>query len=231
MDIPQTDADIVVLAGDINVGVKGLIWAANFKQQVLYILGNHEFYGRSIMGLKREIKEHAKCYSNVHVLDNDSITIHDVTFHGCTLWTDFELYGNATLSMHYAKERISDFRRISFNDASMFTPEIAAALHQNSIQWLQSSISNSKSKKNVVVSHHLPSKHAIDSQFDGSELNPAFASDCSELFKLEIDLWIYGHNHHCNSYSIYDTKFVTNQRGYFGYEHIPDFDPFKVVEI
>jgi predicted phosphodiesterase len=40
-------ADVVVLAGDIDVGVAGIEWAAQaFKAKpVVYVCGNHEFYG------------------------------------------------------------------------------------------------------------------------------------------------------------------------------------------
>ena len=43
---PATDADIVVLAGDIGVGVKGLHWAAErfTDHPLIYVPGNHEFY-------------------------------------------------------------------------------------------------------------------------------------------------------------------------------------------
>lgn len=41
----NTDSDVVVLAGDIHVGEKGVIWAMNNirNKPVLYILGNHEY--------------------------------------------------------------------------------------------------------------------------------------------------------------------------------------------
>ncbi len=44
--IPPIGEDMVVLAGDIGVGVKGIEWAQQaFRDRtVLYVLGNHEFY-------------------------------------------------------------------------------------------------------------------------------------------------------------------------------------------
>lgn len=39
------DADVVILAGDINVKTRGVEWAKNtFTCPVLYVPGNHEFY-------------------------------------------------------------------------------------------------------------------------------------------------------------------------------------------
>lgn len=42
------DADLVVLAGDIDEGTRGLRWArASFPDKpIVYVAGNHEFYGR-----------------------------------------------------------------------------------------------------------------------------------------------------------------------------------------
>lgn len=39
-------ADVVVLAGDVSNGVKGIAWArqAFADKPVVYVVGNHEFY-------------------------------------------------------------------------------------------------------------------------------------------------------------------------------------------
>ena len=49
VELPEVDADIVVLAGDTDRGVRGVRWAiARFSPTpVLYIAGNHEFYGET----------------------------------------------------------------------------------------------------------------------------------------------------------------------------------------
>lgn len=49
-DLPETNADVVVLAGDIGVGTGGLDWIRKQRlhKPVIYVPGNHEFYGRDI---------------------------------------------------------------------------------------------------------------------------------------------------------------------------------------
>ena len=69
-------------------------WAKeNFKgPEVVYVLGNHEYYGKSLPKLTNLIKA-AAWGSNVHVLDDGKFVMDNIIFLGCTLWTDFKLLG------------------------------------------------------------------------------------------------------------------------------------------
>ena len=55
--IPETDADIIILAGDIDTGTKGAEWAIleseRLGKPILYVLGNYEFYGHDDLALLR----------------------------------------------------------------------------------------------------------------------------------------------------------------------------------
>ena len=54
----NVDADVVVLAGDVHTGKNGIKWILEaFRDRpVIYVLGNHEFYGQKIPKLIDEIK-------------------------------------------------------------------------------------------------------------------------------------------------------------------------------
>jgi hypothetical protein len=62
VEIPSTDADIVVLAGDIDVGRKGLEWIkSHFRDRpVIYVLGNHESYRNSFPDLTQSLRDEAR---------------------------------------------------------------------------------------------------------------------------------------------------------------------------
>ena len=92
---PAVEADAVILAGDVSTGRNGLKWALKSfpDRPVIYVLGNHEFYGQKLQKLTAELKEMARG-TNVHLLENESCTIREVAFFGATLWTDFALNGN-----------------------------------------------------------------------------------------------------------------------------------------
>ena len=49
---PATSADVVVLAGDISRPERAAPWALGFGKPVLYVIGNHEFYGSSLPEVK-----------------------------------------------------------------------------------------------------------------------------------------------------------------------------------
>ena len=80
-DAPETDADVVVLAGDINVGRNGFDWAREQfpNKPVLYVLGNHEYYGEALPKFTDKLRELAEG-TNVHILEQDSLTLDGVTF-------------------------------------------------------------------------------------------------------------------------------------------------------
>src|SRR5688572_32931969 len=90
--IPENDADVVVLAGDVARPKEAIAWASGVAKPVLYVPGNHEFYGGSIAGTVAELKR-LSAGSGIRVLANDEVVIEGVRFLGTTLWTDFMLFG------------------------------------------------------------------------------------------------------------------------------------------
>ncbi len=93
VELPRVEADVVVLAGDVHKGRRGLAWARErfAATPVVYVLGNHEYYGEALPRLREKLEGEA-AGSSVHLLENRAVEIGGVTFLGCTLWTDFELH-------------------------------------------------------------------------------------------------------------------------------------------
>ncbi len=52
------NADVVVIAGDVNVGTKGIDWIlSKIKDKpVIYVLGNHEYYKGSYPKTLKKLK-------------------------------------------------------------------------------------------------------------------------------------------------------------------------------
>lgn len=238
LEMPENDADAVVLAGDIARPRQAVSWASGFAKPVLYVPGNHEFYGGSIVGTLDELKR--RCAgTNVHVLDNDELIIEGVRFLGTTLWTDFMLFGRGekrAAAMKEAQRFMRDFSRIHAGEApeALFTPADSAALFNLHAAWLDSRLAEPHAGPTVVITHHAPSQKSIHPKFAGSLLNACFVSDAERLIDgSRTRLWIHGHTHDSFDYFANGTRVLCNPRGYAkdGVNENPLFDADLLVEI
>jgi predicted phosphodiesterase len=229
----HTDADVVVLAGDIHTGIKGVEWAMeNIKQcPVIYVLGNHEYYGKSYPKLIGSIKNITRD-TNVHLLENDSISVDNTLFVGCTLWTDFELFGDFSKASSSALLSMNDFKKIRNSpNYSKIRPIDLAIIHKKSLSFINQNINDYKHTKLVVVTHHAPSAESIPLEYKSDYLSPMFASNLDELIlQSNIDLWIHGHIHHSLDYQIGSSRIICNPRGYPD-EINHDFNPEMLIEV
>lgn len=231
-DPPETDADVVVLAGDIGVGSGGIQWAERRypKVPVFYVPGNHEFYGRDVRDTDRLFEAAS---ANIHVLSDSTHEFDGVRFLGSTLWTDFKLYGEgeAWLSRRRARTLIEDFVSIK-NGGRLFTPEDSVELHEASKAWLVSELEKDFNGPTVVITHHLPASPSIAEKYKNDPLNPAFASRLEDIIdQHQPNLWIHGHTHVPCDYEIFGTRVVCNPRGYPSESSGKGFSPGLVVEV
>lgn len=227
----DTDADAVILAGDIGVGVDGVRWAARQYplRPVIYVPGNHEFYGHDI-GMTAELE--AAAPDNITVLSDGALVLDGVRFLGSTLWTDFKLHGDgeAWFARERAKRSMADFVRIR-QDGRRFRPEDSAILHEASRTWLVRQFEQPFDGPTVVITHHLPALKSIAPRYANDTLNPAFASRLEDVIeRYQPALWIHGHTHEPCDYELFGTRVVCNPRGYPGEHGRAGFKPdFTVV--
>ncbi len=225
---PDNEADVIVLAGDIARPKEAIAWASGFAKPVLYVPGNHEFYGGSIAGTVEELKR-LSAGTNIRVLDNDEVTIDGVRFLGTTLWTDFMLFGEGekrVAAMQAAQRFMRDFSRIRIGEAP-FTPEASAALFARDAAWLERRLAQPHAGPTVVITHHAPSRKSIHPRFADSLLNACFVSDAEALIDgSRACLWIHGHTHDSFDYFVNGTRVLCNPRGYAkdGVNENPSFD-------
>jgi predicted phosphodiesterase len=235
---PRNDADVVILAGDIGRPAEAVAWSARLGKPVLYVPGNHEFYGGSIAETAAQMK--ALCAgTQVQVLDDDEVQLGGVRFLGSTLWTDFLLFGDGDGRAAAVEEGfrfMRDYQRIQVSEATgtLFTPLDAAALHQRHAAWLAHRLAQPHDGPTVVITHHAPSARSIHPRFAHSRLNACFVSDADALVAASgARLWVHGHTHDSFDYVIQDTRVLCNPRGYFheGAQENAAFNPHLVVDI
>lgn len=188
----------------------------------IMIAGNHEFYHGKWVGSLQDLRNECNKFSNIYFMENDCKIIGDMTFIGCTLWTDMNKFDPITL--HAVNDMMNDFRIIR-NDERGYTklrPAHAASRHRRSVEYIKTVIEGKFDQQFVVVGHHAPSFMSIHENYKNDILmNGAYASDLSEfiLDHPQIKLWTHGHTHHPFDYIIGDCRVVCNPRGYAGYDH------------
>ena len=253
-NLGHTDADVIVLAGDIGVGFKE---ESKFCEQiarthgkpVVFVLGNHSFYNQG--NIDRIRGKWAKYESeNVHYIDEGRHwTYKGVNFVGGIFWTDFNNYN--VMDMTVADQMMNDYRgcRMTKMDSNLdnmnswnkdgtessefyFTPRRSVDEHYKTKEYMNYMLGEWKGQKNVVVTHHLPSGKSGDIRFRGNALNPAYYSNLDEwVMDRDISLWVHGHTHGSNDYMLGDTRVVCNPRGDHGYEENDNFSKSLVVEV
>ena len=215
-EVPPTDADVVVLAGDIDNGTRAIDWAeAAFPgQAVLYVPGNHEYYDADMASATEALNARAQRSPNVRLLDNDELVIDGVRFLGSTLWTDFALTGRENMDHAMAESRkyVVDFRKIRLG-RDFLTPQQTIDLHGHAISFLQSRLDQPFAGNTVVITHHAPHPGSVHPRWDGSPVNAAFVSDLTRLLGKSA-LWFHGHTHDSFDFTVHGTRVLANPMGY-----------------
>ncbi len=83
----EAAADVVVLAGDVHQGTRGLEWAAQAfaGRAIVHIPGNHEYYDGEFAAVRQAMRSRARQLGIVH-LDDAAAVVNGVRFVGATLW-------------------------------------------------------------------------------------------------------------------------------------------------
>ena len=233
--------DVCICAGDLNK----LEWAVEQLASgelgntgpTIYVPGNHDYYRQESMeGAERVAAEKVKG-TNVFLANPNEYFFHGTRFLGCTMWTDYELFGNAMASMGHAGNGMNDHRLIrtsagaGSHGSTAFTVLHALQRHKRELAWLESKLAEPFDGPTVVVTHHLPSLKSVLERFDEDPLTPAFASSLDWLIeKYQPTLWIHGHTHDSCDYNIGETRVICNPCGY-QHEPNPEFRWDLVVEI
>ena len=231
--------DVIVCAGDLApVGTGAVRYAAEEWAEaphILYVPGNHEFYGTDIDRARAQLAEECDRLG-ITLLDCDAIVIDDVHFIGATLWTDFLLDGVAhEPGAHRAALGISDFDGWIQHEqgTGRFTTYESARRHAEERAFIEAELADAARDDTtaVVITHHAPTPRSIAPRFHGSALNPAFASNLERLIaRYKPDLWIHGHMHNSVDITVGETRVLANPAGYNPAEN-PDYDPALCVEL
>lgn len=217
------NVDVVILAGDICtysqiMDVLTLICKRFSGSHVLWVHGNHEYYGRTRDELIARSQEAMRQNKNLTWLNNNVATIGDQRFLGSTLW-----FPNSPSNVFY-KSYIYDFKII---------PELQNWVYDESL-YAKNFLERELNEGDVVITHHLPSKRSVSPRFANDQLNRFFLHDVEDLIvKKKPKLWIHGHTHDSFDYTINEsqTRVICNPRGYYPDDLNPEFNKDMIVKI
>jgi len=216
------DADVCVVTGDVSCKLsqtyKYLKKLSKKYNNVVYTLGNHEYWGKSFKYTEYWIKSmnNKKYVENIHMLNRDYIMIDGVKFVGCTLW-----FPNDMMNSVYMDEWI-DFQSIPGLAESVY------GINGGNRHYLM----KNTDETSIVLTHHLPSYHSVYSAYTLSPMNRFFVDNYGEYIikKKKPQVWIHGHTHFPMDYRYEGTRIICNPIGYFGKEGMRA-DLEKVIDI
>jgi predicted phosphodiesterase len=209
-------ADYLVVAGDactcstIDRFRSFLNAVSPLYVQVLYVLGNHEYYQTShdpseLVNVFRSKLD----MPNVSLLENQLYKDERVSIYGSTLWSDIHPRG---------------FRMM--RDSNFVSHEFYLKKHKEAKQGLESL---GEREVDLVVTHHMPSFRFVHPKYHhyGKEMNSGFYSDCDSFFTRPRKAWVFGHTHERIREKVDEVEFVCNPVGY-PKEH-PDWNDVVMV--
>ena len=233
------EGDILVLAGDIlcakHFKTDGYLRAvynrflddcAKNYNKVLYVMGNHEFYGYNYEGAKNKIKQNLP--DNFHLLDNDTVTINNWNFIGFTFWTDFR--NENALEMMEAEQCMNDYKVIRIgNKYRKLNANDTLGFHKESKKYLLNQL-ETLNENVFVITHHSPTYQSVPPQYK-KHANGAYCSNLDDLIlnHPQIKYWVHGHTHTQFNYMIGECNVICNPGGYPG--QATGFDPNYILNI
>lgn len=236
-DFPD-DADVIVLAGDLEVGVSSFEEVLGIAQrfpeaEIVWVAGNHEFYNRHIDSQIDFYRKVSAETDRIHFLENDSVQIGTIKFIGCTLWTDFSILGETERAMEVAGRSITDFSLIQTRNGEWFSPQDAADRFEESCSYLEKELSNAPPETTVVVTHFPPGLDTCNQNFGLGTITAYFQANVDPIIdKYQPALWVYGHNHYSNDLQRGRTRLVSNQLGYPSEAgKIPSYNSRKTIKL
>lgn len=213
-------ADVCLCAGDLTgLGLQSHIYVPHFVQlctkfkKVIYVPGNHEYYGRTPDSVDTELKFIEANVPNLTILRTGSTYEYEgQRFIGDTMWfPDIP-------EVHIHRKTINDSFQIKqlfpwcFTHSSLFLNYLRATLQED----------------DIVITHHVPTDadtqlHRKMSPTQAYFLNKSADRYLREANTVKPKAWIYGHTHDKHHYTIGRTQFICNPIGYPGENgHLPE---------
>jgi hypothetical protein len=239
---PAPDAEVLVLAGDIDASWNSFARFAHWPVPVLYVAGNHEFDGRELNAAWPALRERTSRLGWT-LLERQSTVLTDrqgrrVRFVGTIRWSDFDLFGptrqeSAMRAAAYFMRLMRSTRRGRPFDAPAVREEALACR-----AWLADElrqVADGLWEKTVVITHFAPSLRSADRRYGAQPGTASFCNADDDLL-AHADLWLHGHLHCRHDYRVerahgLPTRVVCQARGLQDKGETTGYDAGKLIEL
>ena len=221
------------------------------------VAGNHEHYNTSLtidegIAVMRQAADALSATEGraVIVLENDVRVVEvrgvSIRLIGCTLWTDYALFGDPERDRMMVENGLNDYRAIKGRAGSplrtflggwdlLKTSEVLARFDESRV-YLAQVLAEPFDGPTIVITHHLPSLRSVARRYRQDPVSAGFASKLDDLVGMGAALWVHGHTHDsCLWRDDSGTLVVCNPAGYskFGGQRRENasFNPRMVIDI
>jgi predicted phosphodiesterase len=234
------DAELLVLAGDIDSTWAGLEAFRGWPVPVLFVAGNHEFDERELTQAWPALRERCERLG-IRLLECERLVVPDragrrIRFVATTRWSDFDLFGEARRepAMRAAGYFVKIMRATRHGRVLD-----AAAVREEALgcrEWLRHELAQPRGEwdATVVVTHFAPSLRSADPRY-GAQPGTASFCNADDALLAQADLWIHGHLHCQFDYAVPHaggaTRVVCNARGHVRKGEAAGHHPLLVLEV
>ena len=214
---PDPDRDLLILAGDIDVGLAAKDRVAEWAEAapVVYVMGNHEHYSPA----DHEEIDHwwsltAAQVPGLHVLNGEAREVAGLTVWG-GIWCSALRAPGVPGAQGIVARHINDFVAPR-NDHGRWT----TTRHRETHAEHSASLERHAGALDVVVTHFPPTRRAIHRRYRGRgretrAMNAYFVNDAEDLVeRVGAALWVSGHVHDPYRVQVGRTLCIGNPAGY-----------------
>jgi hypothetical protein len=240
--LPHPEADLLVLAGDIDSTWAGYERFAGWPVPVLVVAGNHEFDGRELDAAWPALRAHCAALG-LQLLECETVVLRApdgrrIRFAGTVRWCDFDAFGPAR---HAAALRAGSYFQRVMGATLGGAPFDAPAVRREALRcraWLADTLAEAAAGRwddTVVITHFAPSLRSADARYG---LGNGTASFCNadDALLPGAALWLHGHLHCRHDYTAVHpagrcSRVVSQARGLADRGECEGHDPHKLIAL
>ncbi|MES2644204.1 MAG: metallophosphoesterase [Myxococcota bacterium] len=189
----EVDADVLVVAGDLGDArhVEDALAALSDRAPVVvYVAGNHEYYGAGPAETSERLARAAARLGNLRWLDCSVVDVAGLRFAGTTLWYPRRAWSGRLLD--------------AVAPDALFVRDLAPWVHEEAAR-AASFVANADA--DILVTHHLPTWRSASRRLRDAALNAYFVHDL-EPHLGRFRLVVHGHTHRALDYQVGRSRVV-----------------------